>query len=235
MTHDERISSFVDNELSSEQEQEFLISLAASDTLRRSFRSELVLKKVLHRDEAMITPPREMRAAIMATLGLGLAGAGASAIATRAEAAPVAQQAVSTASHGLLKTLFATKVNAIVTAATLSVTALAGYGVHSIVQPPQATEQVVKQQTTTPRTSEYPATLDIQNKPAETAATTRSATTSVDTKQSVTKPSISRHAGTSRTMTTTAPATQPSVNAPGTPAGAAGGGEAVINPPKHTK
>src|SRR4051812_25431404 len=102
MTHDERISSYIDNELTPEMEQEFLISLAASDGLRRSFRSELVLQKVLHRDEAVTAPPREMRAAIFATVGLGAAALGAS----KANAAQVSTQqtaATQVASHGFLK------------------------------------------------------------------------------------------------------------------------------------
>ena len=74
MTHDDRISSYIDNEFSAEQEQEFLISLAASEGLRKSFRSELVLKKVLHHDEAAMNPPRKLGGAVFASLGLGAAG-----------------------------------------------------------------------------------------------------------------------------------------------------------------
>ena len=124
MTHDERISSYIDNEFSSEQEQEFLISLAASEGLRKSFRSELVLKKVLHRDEATVNPPRKLRGAVFATLGLAGTGIGVNkANATQA------------ASRGMLKTLFATKMSALVTVAGLSLSALTGYGVRLIVSP----------------------------------------------------------------------------------------------------
>src|SRR5580704_2985487 len=100
MTHDERISSYIDNEFSSEQEQEFLISLAASEGLRKSFRSELVLKKVLHRDVATVNPPRKLRGAVFASLGLGGAGI------TMNKA-----NATQSASRGMLKALFATKLN----------------------------------------------------------------------------------------------------------------------------
>ncbi len=127
MTHDERISSYIDNEFSAEQEQEFLISLAASEGLRKSFRSELVLKKVLHHDEAVMNPPRKLRGAVFASLGL--AGAGLSV--NKANAT----QSASMASRGMLKTFFATKMSALVTVAGLSISALAGYGVHSIVSP----------------------------------------------------------------------------------------------------
>jgi hypothetical protein len=122
MTHDERISSYIDNEFSSEQEQEFLISLAASEGLRRSFRSELVLKKVLHRDEATVNPPRKLRGAVFASLGLGGAGI------TMNKA-----NATQSASRGMLKALFATKLNTLVTVAGISLSALAGYGVRSVV------------------------------------------------------------------------------------------------------
>ena len=126
MTQDERISAYIDNELTAEQEQEFLISLAASNGLRTSFRSELVLKKVLHRDEAVTNPPRKLRTAVFASLGL----AGADMAAPKADAAPHAM-----APKGLMKSLFATKMNALVTAAGLSLSALAGYGVHAVVAP----------------------------------------------------------------------------------------------------
>ena len=123
MTHDERISSYIDNEFSSEQEQEFLISLAASEGLRKSFRSELVLKKVLHRDEATVNPPRKLRGAVFASLGLG----GAGITMNKANATQ------SFASRGMLKALFATKMSTLVTVAGLSLSALAGYGVRSVV------------------------------------------------------------------------------------------------------
>lgn len=133
MTHDERISSYIDNELSAEQEQEFLISLAASDGLRKSFRSELVLKKVLHHDEAATNPPRRLRAAVFTTLGLG-AGLGANALnANKANAAS------STAARGLVKSLFATKMSTLATVVGISASALAGYGVRSITAPTSAT------------------------------------------------------------------------------------------------
>jgi negative regulator of sigma E activity len=124
MTHDERISSYIDNEFSSEQEQEFLISLAASEGLRKSFRSELVLKKVLHHDEAAMNPPRKLRGAVFATLGLS----GVGLTANKANATQAA-------SHGMLKALFATKMSTLVTIAGLTASALAGYGVRAIVNP----------------------------------------------------------------------------------------------------
>jgi len=132
MTHDERISSYIDNELSVEQEQEFLISLAASDGLRKSFRSELVLKKVLHHDEAATNPPRRLRAAVFTTLGLG--GAGASSTMLGAHNANAAQPVA----RGLIRSLFATKMSTLATVVGISASALAGYGVRSITAPSTA-------------------------------------------------------------------------------------------------
>jgi len=149
MTHDERISSYIDNELSGEQEQEFLISLAASDGLRKSFRSELVLKNVLHRDEAATNPPRKLRGAIFGAIGL--VGAGLSA--QKADAATRTPHA-----SGFLKSMFATKVNALLTAATITLSGVAGYGVHSIIQPQPTVSAVVPVESSS--TMRTPATLN---------------------------------------------------------------------------
>src|ERR1043165_882207 len=100
MTQDERISAYIDNELTMDQEQEFLISLAASDGLRKSFRSELVLKKVLHRDESVTNPPRKLRGAIFASLGL------AAAADMSASHAHAATHSGTMASKGFVKALF---------------------------------------------------------------------------------------------------------------------------------
>ncbi len=143
MTHDERISSYIDNELSAEQEQEFLISLAASDGLRKSFRSELVLKKVLHHDEAATNPPRKLRAAVFTTLGLGGATGASSAMlgANNARAAQPAARMIG--QRGLLKSLFATKMSTLVTVVGISASALAGYGVRTLTAPP-VTPRIVR-------------------------------------------------------------------------------------------
>jgi hypothetical protein len=126
MTHDERISSYIDNELSSEQEQEFLISLAASDGLRKSFRSELVMKNIMHKSEPM--PPRRMRGVVFAAVGIGAA----STIAGEHTATAATK---STAS--LVKSMFATKIGAIVTASVVGTSAIVGYGVRTMTEPSQ--------------------------------------------------------------------------------------------------
>jgi negative regulator of sigma E activity len=126
MTVHEQISSFIDNELNHEQEQDFLISLASNDATRKTFRSELVLKNIIHRDEVLTSPSRDLRPAVLATIGLGIA---ATAGAETADAATAATAAKSSA----LKALFATKLNALVTSSMIVASALGGYGVHSYI------------------------------------------------------------------------------------------------------
>jgi hypothetical protein len=182
MTNDERISAYIDNELTGEQEQELLISLAANDSLRKSFRSELVLKKVLRADERSVNPPRHLRTAVFAAIGLGAATAAtaeaqaATAQATTQAAAP-SVTTVSAPAHGLLKTLFASKLNALLTAAGLTVAGFAGYGVHTLVAPTAQHEVLAPTTTTAPlQTNEAPATTAQPNaataaEPAATDAT----------------------------------------------------------------
>jgi len=127
MTQHDQISAFIDNELNGEQEQDFLISLASSDALRKSFRSELVLKNVIHRDEVLTTPSRKMRGAVLTTLGMGTAAA------LTSETADAASTLAPAAKATLLKTMFASKMSAIITASMVTVSALGGYGIHSII------------------------------------------------------------------------------------------------------
>ena len=61
MTQHDQISAFIDNELTHDAEQDFLISLASNDGVRKAFRSELVLKNVIHQDEMLTVPNREVR------------------------------------------------------------------------------------------------------------------------------------------------------------------------------
>jgi hypothetical protein len=126
MTPHDQISAYIDNELGAEQEQNFLISLASSDGLRKSFRSELVLKNVIHQDEVLTTPSRDMRGAVLTTLGI----AGVSALA--GETADAAT-AVTATKATFLKTMFASKLNAIITASMVTASALGGYAVHSVI------------------------------------------------------------------------------------------------------
>jgi negative regulator of sigma E activity len=126
MTQHDQISAFIDNELTGEQEQDFLISLASSEGLRKSFRSELVLKNVIHRDEVLTTPSRKMRGAVLTTLGIGAA-------ALASETADAATTAVPAAKATFVKTLFASKLNAIITASMVTASAIGGYGIHSLV------------------------------------------------------------------------------------------------------
>jgi negative regulator of sigma E activity len=135
MTPHDQISAYIDNELGAEQEQDFLISLASSDGLRKSFRSELVLKNVIHQDEVLTTPSRDMRGAVLTTLGI----AGVSALASEtADAAAI----VSGAKATFVKTMFASKLNALVTASMVTASALGGYAVHTIIAEKPATHMV---------------------------------------------------------------------------------------------
>lgn len=136
MTNNDLISSYIDNELSREQEQEFLIKLAANDNLRNSFRTELTLKNIVQRDESLITPPRALRASIFAAVGLS-ATESAQATTTSASA---------TQSTSFLKTLFATKLNTAFTTLGLSVATIFGYVGHDMLNaestaPSQVTQQ----------------------------------------------------------------------------------------------
>jgi negative regulator of sigma E activity len=126
MTQHDKISAYIDNELSHEAEQDFLISLASNDGVRKAFRSELVMKSVIHQDELATLPNRDLRGAILATIGVGTA----SVVAGEANAATAA--AAKPAVSGL-KVLFATKLNALITAGIVSVSALGGYVTNTII------------------------------------------------------------------------------------------------------
>lgn len=155
MTNHDRISSYIDNELSMEQEQDFLISLASSDSLRKSFRSELVLKNVIHRDDVLTEPSRDMRPAILGAIG----------IATVAATADTSSAAVATkAGSSIFKSMFATKIHALVTASLITASALAGYGVRTAISegpaPAAAKTATVKMTPAGPLTE--PQTLELQ-------------------------------------------------------------------------
>lgn len=132
MTHHDLISSYIDNELTAAQEQEFLISLAANDNLRSSFRTELTLKNIVHRDESLITPPRALRASVFAAIGLA-AAAPESAEAAMQSAPASTSTTVATRSSTFFKTLFATKMNALFTTLGLSVATLVGFIGHDVI------------------------------------------------------------------------------------------------------
>jgi hypothetical protein len=139
MTNHDLISSYIDNELSREQEQEFLIKLAANDNLRNSFRTELTLKNIVQRDESLITPPRALRASIFAAIGLS----GVEAVTAATSVAAASQ------SGSFFRTLFATKLNTAFTTLGLSVATLFGYVGHDMLKDesvaPVQTEQPVLQ------------------------------------------------------------------------------------------
>ncbi|HYM36679.1 MAG TPA: hypothetical protein VET48_14865 [Steroidobacteraceae bacterium] len=164
MTNHDQISSFIDNELGHEQEQDFLISLASSEGLRRSFRSELVLKNIIHRDEVLTSPSRDLRPAVLGTIGIVGATLAASETADAATTAAIAKTSV-------LKTLFATKIGALVTASVVTVSALGGYAVRSVVVPDAQPAKTVLQQHINPITQPAPqTTIDVQTPETSTPA-----------------------------------------------------------------
>ncbi len=126
MTQHDKISAYIDNELTHEAEQDFLISLASNDGVRKAFRSELVMKSVIHQDELATLPNRDLRGAILATIGVGTA----SAVAGEASASTVA---VAKPAVTGLKALFATKLNALITAGIVTVSAVGGYVTNSVI------------------------------------------------------------------------------------------------------
>ena len=169
MTNHDHISSFIDNELNHDQETDFLISLASSEALRKSFRSELVLKNIIHRDEVLTSPSRDLRPAVLATVGIAAATLAAS------ETADAATTTAAVAKTSVLKTLFATKIGAMVTASVVTVSALGGYAVHSYVatNAAAATQSVQHQINTS--TQPAPQTLDVQTPETSAPATLGSA------------------------------------------------------------
>ncbi len=129
MDYQDKISSYIENELTAEGEQEFLISLAASESLRRSFRSELVMKNILRQDDHMTAPPSEMRSNVFSAIGLATA-AGTS-------------DGASMATRGF----FASKLHTFISAAALVGSMALGYVVHGVIQPeapPTVTSAPVK-------------------------------------------------------------------------------------------
>jgi hypothetical protein len=120
MDYQDKISSYIENELTAEGEQEFLISLAASETLRRSFRSELTIKNILRQDDQMMTPPRDMRKQVFAAIGMGALSVPSSA----PETVPIG-----------VRGFFASKVQTFMSALALVGSMAVGYVMHGVIQP----------------------------------------------------------------------------------------------------
>jgi hypothetical protein len=149
MTHHDLISGYIDNELSAVQEQEFLISLAANDNLRNSFRTELTLKNIVHRDESLITPPRALRASVFAAVGMSAAVAPEAIQAAQASAAPSSSTSTfATQSSSFFKTLFATKMNALFTTLSLSVATLVGFVGNDVIKDEPVAAPTVQSEST---------------------------------------------------------------------------------------
>src|SRR5687767_9082417 len=116
MTYHDKISAFIDNELTHDAEQDFLISLASNESVRRAFRSELVMKNVIHQDELATQPKRDLRGVLLGTLGIGTA----TAVAEEASAA-------ATVVPSLWQSVVVSKINALFVAGIVTVSAATGY------------------------------------------------------------------------------------------------------------
>jgi hypothetical protein len=69
------ITSFLSNEMSPEREREFLLSVAASDTLRLELKSHMLLDRILLGQAQRARVPDGVRATIFAAAGVGTAAA----------------------------------------------------------------------------------------------------------------------------------------------------------------
>lgn len=154
MTYHEKISAYIDNELSHDAEQDFLISLASTESVRRAFRSELVMKNVIHQDELVTQPKRDMRGVLLGTLGIGTA----TAVAEEASAA-------TTAVPSLWKSVVASKINAVFVAGIVTMSAFTGYVAREVLDP--ASPEVITRTVIQP--AEAPREID-QSPAAVTAA-----------------------------------------------------------------
>jgi hypothetical protein len=156
MTYHDKISAFIDNELSHDAEQDFLISLASNESVRRAFRSELVMKNVIHQDELSTQPRRDLRGVLLGTLGIGTA----TAVAEEASAA-------ATAVPSLWHSVVASKINALFVAGIVTVSAVTGYVTHEVLSP--ATPEVITRTIVQP--AEAPREINQVPVVAEPAAT----------------------------------------------------------------
>lgn len=73
---EEQLNEFFENGMSAADEQNFLISVAASDELRRAFRSQLELMKAVRSDKDRLRSVAQVRNRTFAALGLSATAAG---------------------------------------------------------------------------------------------------------------------------------------------------------------
>lgn len=73
---EEQLNEFFENGMSAADEQNFLISVAASDELRRAFRSQLELMKAVRSDKDSLRSVAQVRNRTLAALGLSATAAG---------------------------------------------------------------------------------------------------------------------------------------------------------------
>jgi len=176
MTYHDKISAFIDNELTHDAEQDFLISLASNESVRRAFRSELVMKHVIHQDELATQPKRDLRGVLLGTLGIGTA----TAVAEEASAA-------ATAVPSLWQSVVVSKINALFVAGIVTVSAATGYVTHEVLNP--ATPEVITRTVVQP--AEAPREIDqapVVTEPAANTAIVTEAPRKVKATKKIAKP-----------------------------------------------
>src|SRR5437762_5789726 len=77
MKQEEQINRYLEHAMSSGEEQNFLITLAASDDMRMAFRSHLELMKAVRKDKDDLRTVAQVRNRTLAALGLSATAAGA--------------------------------------------------------------------------------------------------------------------------------------------------------------
>lgn len=70
MTTHDPINAYLSNEMTPDQERQFLISVASSDSLRRALKSEVMIERMITREEREMTVPHTLRSAILAEAGV---------------------------------------------------------------------------------------------------------------------------------------------------------------------
>lgn len=123
------ITSFLSNEMSAEQERQFLLSVAASDSLRLGLKSHVMVDKIFQKQLAEATVPGDVRAKIFDEMNasLGPVGVQSAPSAAAPSADPMARIS---AQRGFLQLLVA-KIGTGVIAASLMVGGFAaGYLTH---------------------------------------------------------------------------------------------------------
>jgi hypothetical protein len=150
------------------------------------------MKNVIHQDELKTLPNRELRGAILGAVGIG----GAALAGSEAQAATVAPAA----STGL-KALFATKLNALITASIVTVSAVGGYVTSTVVHNNSSvTPPAPAVQTAVPAPMNTTPALTIETPKTEQVMTEAPVKKAAPTKAPLTRPATNVASGTTTSM-----------------------------------